>query len=95
MKKQFIVGVLIASSAWVSAESVQTTEEFRYIMKREYHIEVPKILTAGSKAAKICYGIDDVSCNKLYAICEESQSKGCQDFLKTLEKLAKKEYDKM
>lgn len=93
MKKLIITSLLLAISSFAAAESVETTAQFRNMMKREYNITVPKTLVAGKKAAQICSGVDAQACNKLNNICSQSRSKGCRDFIKTQEALAAQEYD--
>ena len=93
MKKFILVSMLLALSAVVSAESVQTTSSFRNMMKREYDINVPNTLVANAKSAEICYGLDVAPCNKLHDICEKSRSQGCRAFIKKLQKIAAEEYD--
>ncbi len=93
MKKLLLTAALLACTATASAVSVETTASFRNMMKREYNITVPKTLTAGAKAAQICYGVDAAPCNKLDDLCQKSKDAGCKAYNRKLQALAAEEYD--
>lgn len=93
--KNLISGVILLFFVTTSfAESVQTTAEFRNYMKKTHKVIVPKTLVAGTKAANICYAIDEQSCNKLDDMCAKTKyrSKGCRAFKQRLEYLFNDEY---
>ena len=93
VKKLILTSILLACNALVFAESVETTAAFRNMMKREYNVTVPKILSANAQSAQICYGLDVAPCNKLERMCEKSRSQGCRAYTRKLEAIAAKEYD--
>ena len=93
MKKLILTCVLLACNASVIAESVETTAAFRNMMKREYNVTVPKVLSANAQTAQICYGVDIAPCNKLEKKKKKSRSQGCRAYTRKLEAIAVKEYD--